>query len=423
MMRSVLNEGTGARRAANGFTPDAAGKTGTTNDLRDAWFVGFTPELLTVVWVGLDDNQPLGLSGAQAALPIWTAFMKNALAGRSGIDVRGAGRRQLRRDRSRHRQDRHADLPARDQRSIPRRHRAARRLRTASHSVAVAYRPVAGSRLPGVPDEHRRRFRRCGYWLDTNPYEPRSLRRAGRGPLPRRRSRARDDRVVERLHAAARRREDARLRRRPHRRHRRRRLLRARRDRQGAARCWRRAKPTTVKYDLNDDFAEETGLVCGGQMEVFIEPIEASPSVYIFGAGHVGLLPGEAGARGRLRRARHRRSRRVRKHRALSRSPRRWSSTTFRSWLAQTQIPSTAYAVIVTRGHRNDLDALRALAPRDLRYIGLIGSRAKVARLYEQLLAEDRTSIRRCSSAFTRRSASTSAPSRRRKLPSASPRS
>ena len=44
--------------------------------------------------------------------------------------------------------------------------------------------------------------------------------------------------------------------------------------------------------------------------------------------------------------------------------------------------------MIVTRGHRNDLDALRALAPRDLRYIGLIGSRAKVARLYEQLLAE-----------------------------------
>ena len=45
--------------------------------------MGFTaPELLTVVWVGLDDNQPLGLSGAQAALPIWTSFMKNAVAGR-----------------------------------------------------------------------------------------------------------------------------------------------------------------------------------------------------------------------------------------------------------------------------------------------------------------------------------------------------
>jgi membrane carboxypeptidase/penicillin-binding protein len=81
MMRSVINEGTGAGARAAGFALDAAGKSGTTNDLRDAWFVGFTPELLTVVWVGHDDNQPLGLSGTQAALPIWTDFMKAALAG------------------------------------------------------------------------------------------------------------------------------------------------------------------------------------------------------------------------------------------------------------------------------------------------------------------------------------------------------
>ena len=89
MMRSVLNEGTAAGARGAGFTRDAAGKTGTTNDLRDAWFVGFTPELLTVVWVGLDNNQPLGLSGAQAALPIWTSFMIKALAGRpnSGFEA------------------------------------------------------------------------------------------------------------------------------------------------------------------------------------------------------------------------------------------------------------------------------------------------------------------------------------------------
>lgn len=82
MMRSVINEGTAAGARAAGFTPDAAGKTGTTNDLRDAWFVGFTPELLTVVWVGYDSNQPVSLSGTQAALPIWTAFMRAAVAGR-----------------------------------------------------------------------------------------------------------------------------------------------------------------------------------------------------------------------------------------------------------------------------------------------------------------------------------------------------
>ena len=92
MMRSVLNEGTGAGARAAGFTLDAAGKTGTTNDLRDAWFVGFTPELLTVVWVGFDDNQPLGLSGAQAALPIWTQFMMRALGGPRQRAVRRARR-------------------------------------------------------------------------------------------------------------------------------------------------------------------------------------------------------------------------------------------------------------------------------------------------------------------------------------------
>jgi penicillin-binding protein 1B len=88
MMRSVMNEGTGAGARAAGFTLDAAGKSGTTNDLRDAWFVGFTPELLTVVWVGMDDNQPVGLSGTQAALPIWTSFMLKALAGRDSTSFK-----------------------------------------------------------------------------------------------------------------------------------------------------------------------------------------------------------------------------------------------------------------------------------------------------------------------------------------------
>ena len=83
MMRAVMNEGTGAGARSQGFRLNAAGKSGTTNDLRDAWFVGFTPELLTVVWVGYDDNQPVGLGGSQAALPIWTAFMKRSLAARA----------------------------------------------------------------------------------------------------------------------------------------------------------------------------------------------------------------------------------------------------------------------------------------------------------------------------------------------------
>jgi penicillin-binding protein 1B len=81
MMRGVLNNGTAASARSLGFRNDAAGKTGTTNDMRDAWFIGFTPELLCVVWVGFDDNTPINLAGSRAALPIWVDFMKGALAG------------------------------------------------------------------------------------------------------------------------------------------------------------------------------------------------------------------------------------------------------------------------------------------------------------------------------------------------------
>jgi penicillin-binding protein 1B len=84
MMRSVLNYGTAGGARTMGFTADAAGKTGTTNDMRDAWFAGFTPDLLCVVWVGFDDNTPINLSGAKAALPIWVEFMKGAQAGSRG---------------------------------------------------------------------------------------------------------------------------------------------------------------------------------------------------------------------------------------------------------------------------------------------------------------------------------------------------
>jgi len=81
MMRGVINEGTGVSARLRGFLDDAAGKTGTTNDTKDAWFAGFTPKLLCVVWVGFDDNSPLRLDGASAALPIWTRFMMAASKG------------------------------------------------------------------------------------------------------------------------------------------------------------------------------------------------------------------------------------------------------------------------------------------------------------------------------------------------------
>ncbi|MDD5306583.1 MAG: PBP1A family penicillin-binding protein [Deltaproteobacteria bacterium] len=82
LLVSVVEEGTG--EAAKRLGRPVAGKTGTTNDFKDAWFVGYTPDLAAAVWVGYDDLRPLGRRefGARAALPIWTGFMKQALAGR-----------------------------------------------------------------------------------------------------------------------------------------------------------------------------------------------------------------------------------------------------------------------------------------------------------------------------------------------------
>ncbi len=83
LMQGVLASGTGRGARERGFTIPAAGKTGTTNEARDAWFAGFTPDLVAVVWVGYDRDRALGLTGAQAALPIWTDFMKRATSGRT----------------------------------------------------------------------------------------------------------------------------------------------------------------------------------------------------------------------------------------------------------------------------------------------------------------------------------------------------
>ena len=78
MLTSVLTQGTGTAVKRSGFVRPAAGKTGTTDEYRDAWFVGYTPNLLCVVWTGYDDNTPIRMTGAQAALPIWVSFMKRA---------------------------------------------------------------------------------------------------------------------------------------------------------------------------------------------------------------------------------------------------------------------------------------------------------------------------------------------------------
>jgi penicillin-binding protein 1A len=86
MLREVVQHGTGIAAASMKYP--LAGKTGTTNDFTDAWFIGFSPAMTTGVWIGFDEKKSLGEkeSGARAALPIWMDFMKVALAGKDPGD-------------------------------------------------------------------------------------------------------------------------------------------------------------------------------------------------------------------------------------------------------------------------------------------------------------------------------------------------
>jgi penicillin-binding protein 1B len=79
LLKGVIDRGTGAGARSLGVEGSVAAKTGTTNEGRDAWFVGYTPRLVALVWVGFDQRDVLRLSGAQAALPIWADFMRTAL--------------------------------------------------------------------------------------------------------------------------------------------------------------------------------------------------------------------------------------------------------------------------------------------------------------------------------------------------------
>jgi xanthine dehydrogenase accessory factor len=146
-------------------------------------------------------------------------------------------------------------------------------------------------------------------------------------------------------------------------------------------------RPSMLHYELNDDFAQENGLVCGGQMDVHIDPLEPTPRLYIIGAGHVGWHLGrlavEAGFRVHVVDDREKFANRERFPEADD-----VVAEPIPEWLARTEIPPSAFVVVVTRGHRYDLDAMRVLAPRELRYLGLIGSRAKVRRIYDFLQEE-----------------------------------
>jgi membrane carboxypeptidase/penicillin-binding protein len=88
MLESVLENGTAASSKALGLAVPAAGKTGTTDDYTDAWFIGYTPDLVAGTWVGFDKKRKIGpnMTGAAAALPIWVDMIAAATKGKPPVD-------------------------------------------------------------------------------------------------------------------------------------------------------------------------------------------------------------------------------------------------------------------------------------------------------------------------------------------------
>jgi xanthine dehydrogenase accessory factor len=143
-------------------------------------------------------------------------------------------------------------------------------------------------------------------------------------------------------------------------------------------------RPRLVAYDLTPEQAGADGLVCGGRMQVFIEPIEGTPVLCLFGAGHVAQpLARMAKACGfRVELA---------DDRVKFANPERFPEAdlivvdAFAAAASKMTLGPNSYAVVVTRGHRGDGEALRAVLGRGLRFVGLLGSRPKVVHVLAAL--------------------------------------
>jgi xanthine dehydrogenase accessory factor len=140
-------------------------------------------------------------------------------------------------------------------------------------------------------------------------------------------------------------------------------------------------------YDLTDALAGANGLICGGRMDVFIEPLDPSPRLLVVGAGHVSQhvakMAADVGFRVHVLDDRE-------KFANQNRFPSAAEITVaeIAGFLAAADLPPATFVLVVTRGHTHDLAAMRALAGRPLQYVGMIGSRAKVARIFEALAGD-----------------------------------
>lgn len=146
-------------------------------------------------------------------------------------------------------------------------------------------------------------------------------------------------------------------------------------------------KPRTLTFDLNQDPKYDTGLVCGGTLEVFIEPVLPPALLYVFGAGHVAvnLCTTAANAGFDLIVIDDRSSYATRDRFPAAREV---HALEFDEAIHKFDPPESSYIVIVTRGHRDDMRILRWAVQTRASYIGMIGSKRKVIEIFKALRQE-----------------------------------
>jgi xanthine dehydrogenase accessory factor len=156
---------------------------------------------------------------------------------------------------------------------------------------------------------------------------------------------------------------------------------------QAALAAIRIERPQLLKFDLTEDDVEESGLICGGTMEVYVEPILPQPCLFIFGAGHVGQCVADAAKPLGFRIA-------VVDDRVRYASRERFPGAEdiyVESWekvFDLLPVKDSSYILIATRGHKFDFQCLRYALQTPAKYIGLLGSRRKTAIFFEKLTTE-----------------------------------
>ena len=156
---------------------------------------------------------------------------------------------------------------------------------------------------------------------------------------------------------------------------------------QAAREVMEQEKPRTLTFNLNQDPKFDTGLVCGGTLEIYIEPVLPVPVLYLFGAGHVAYsvykVARVAGFDVVVADDRESYANRERFPDA-----REVIATDFDETMPKIVPNENSYIVIVTRGHRDDMRILRWAVQTEARYIGMIGSKRKVISIYKELEKE-----------------------------------